>query len=118
MSQYIAANQASQKAFFKQLKKYYGFYTGGFLAFLLLLAGTAATRLLGRSSLLDANTFTIASVVLLASVVQSAIEMSEKRYGVPLQPLTALVVLTLVMKTMERIRRPSTSRASGDACHA
>jgi cation/acetate symporter len=38
MSQYIAANQATQKAFFQQLKKYYGFYTGGFLAFILLLA--------------------------------------------------------------------------------
>ena len=38
MSQYIAANQASQKAFFGQLKKYYGFYTGGFLLFLLALA--------------------------------------------------------------------------------
>ena len=38
MSQYIAANQATQKAFFQQLKKYYGFYTGGFLVFLFALA--------------------------------------------------------------------------------
>ena len=38
MSQYIAANQASQKAFFQQLKKYYGFYTVGFLGFLIALA--------------------------------------------------------------------------------
>src|SRR5881409_958313 len=38
MSQYIAANQATQKAFFQQLKKYYSFYTIGFLAFLLALA--------------------------------------------------------------------------------
>jgi cation/acetate symporter len=37
-SQYVAANQASQKAFFQQLKKYYGFYTIGFLAFLVFLA--------------------------------------------------------------------------------
>ena len=38
MSQYIAANQASQRAFYQQLKKYYSFYTGGFLLFLLALA--------------------------------------------------------------------------------
>ena len=38
MSAYIAANQASQKQFFAQLKKYYGFYTIGFLAFLVALA--------------------------------------------------------------------------------
>jgi cation/acetate symporter len=38
MSQYIQANQASQKAFFQQLKKYYGFYTIGFIGFLLALA--------------------------------------------------------------------------------
>ena len=38
MSQYIAANQASQKAFFAQLKKYYLFYTIGFLSFVLALA--------------------------------------------------------------------------------
>jgi cation/acetate symporter len=38
MSQYIAANQASQRAFYQQLKKYYGFYTVGFLSFLVLLA--------------------------------------------------------------------------------
>ena len=38
MSQYIAANQASQKAFFQQLKKYYGFYTIGFIGFLIALA--------------------------------------------------------------------------------
>jgi len=38
MSQYIAANQATQKAFFQQLKKYYGFYTLGFLGFLVFLA--------------------------------------------------------------------------------
>lgn len=37
-SQYVAANQASNKAFFHQLKKYYSFYTVGFLAFLILLA--------------------------------------------------------------------------------
>src|SRR5687767_14409997 len=37
-SQYVAANQASQKEFFGQLKKYYGFYTIGFLAFLVALA--------------------------------------------------------------------------------
>jgi cation/acetate symporter len=37
-SQYIAANQASNKAFYGQLKKYYGFYTVGFLAFLVALA--------------------------------------------------------------------------------
>jgi cation/acetate symporter len=38
MSQYIAANQASQRQFFQQLKKYYGFYTIGFLGFLIALA--------------------------------------------------------------------------------
>src|SRR5688500_14938370 len=38
MSQYIQANQDSQKAFYGQLKKYYGFYTIGFLAFLIALA--------------------------------------------------------------------------------
>jgi len=38
MSQYIQANQASQKQFFQQLKKYYGFYTIGFITFLVLLA--------------------------------------------------------------------------------
>jgi cation/acetate symporter len=38
MSAYIAANQASNKAFFAQLKKYYGFYTIGFLVFLVALA--------------------------------------------------------------------------------
>ena len=38
MSQYIAANQATQRAFFQQLKKYYGFYTIGFITFLVLLA--------------------------------------------------------------------------------
>jgi cation/acetate symporter len=38
MSQYVAANQATQKAFFQQLKKYYLFYTVGFLGFLLALA--------------------------------------------------------------------------------
>ena len=38
MSQYIAANQATQKQFFQQLKKYYGFYTVGFLAFIIALA--------------------------------------------------------------------------------
>jgi cation/acetate symporter len=38
MSQYIAANQASQRAFFQQLKKYYGFYTIGFIGFLVALA--------------------------------------------------------------------------------
>jgi cation/acetate symporter len=38
MSQYIAANQATQKQFFQQLKKYYGFYTIGFLGFLIVLA--------------------------------------------------------------------------------
>jgi cation/acetate symporter len=38
MSQYIQANQATQKAFFQQLKKYYSFYTIGFLAFLVALA--------------------------------------------------------------------------------
>ena len=38
MSQYIAANQATQKAFFQQLKKYYLFYTVGFIGFLLALA--------------------------------------------------------------------------------
>ena len=38
MSQYIAANQASQKQFFAQLKKYYGFYTIGFIGFLVALA--------------------------------------------------------------------------------
>ena len=38
MSQYIAANQATQRAFYKQLKKYYGFYTVGFLAFIIALA--------------------------------------------------------------------------------
>ncbi|MDQ3025407.1 MAG: cation acetate symporter [Pseudomonadota bacterium] len=37
-SQYVAANQATQKQFFQQLKKYYGFYTGGFLLFLFALA--------------------------------------------------------------------------------
>jgi cation/acetate symporter len=37
-SQYVAANQASNKAFFGQLKKYYGFYTVGFLVFLVALA--------------------------------------------------------------------------------
>jgi cation/acetate symporter len=38
MSQYVQANQASQKQFFQQLKKYYGFYTIGFLSFLIALA--------------------------------------------------------------------------------
>jgi cation/acetate symporter len=38
MSAYIQANQATQKAFFQQLKKYYGMYTGGFLAFIVFLA--------------------------------------------------------------------------------
>jgi cation/acetate symporter len=38
MSQYIQANQASQKAFFGQLKKYYLFYTVGFISFLIALA--------------------------------------------------------------------------------
>src|SRR5215212_5531019 len=38
MSAYIAANQATQKAFFQQLKKYYGFYTIGFIGFLVFLA--------------------------------------------------------------------------------
>jgi cation/acetate symporter len=38
MSQYIQANQATQKAFFQQLKKYYGLYTGGFIAFIIALA--------------------------------------------------------------------------------
>jgi len=38
MSQYIAANQASQRQFYTQLKKYYGFYTIGFIAFLVFLA--------------------------------------------------------------------------------
>jgi cation/acetate symporter len=37
-SQYVAANQASNRAFFGQLKKYYGFYTVGFLVFLVALA--------------------------------------------------------------------------------
>ena len=38
MNQYVQANQATQKQFFQQLKKYYGFYTGGFLLFLFALA--------------------------------------------------------------------------------
>ena len=38
MSQYIAANQATQRSFYNQLKKYYGFYTVGFLAFIIALA--------------------------------------------------------------------------------
>ena len=38
MSQYIAANQATQRQFYGQLKKYYGFYTIGFLAFIVALA--------------------------------------------------------------------------------
>ena len=38
MSQYIAANQASQKQFYGQLKKYYSFYTVGFIVFLVFLA--------------------------------------------------------------------------------
>jgi cation/acetate symporter len=38
MSQYIVANQATQKAFFQQLKKYYLFYTVGFIGFLVALA--------------------------------------------------------------------------------
>jgi len=37
-NQYVAANQATQRAFFQQLKKYYSFYTIGFLAFLFALA--------------------------------------------------------------------------------
>jgi cation/acetate symporter len=37
-SQYASANQASQRAFFGQLKKYYGFYTIGFITFLIFLA--------------------------------------------------------------------------------
>ncbi|HEX5130840.1 MAG TPA: VC_2705 family sodium/solute symporter, partial [Usitatibacter sp.] len=37
-SQYASANQASQRAFFGQLKKYYGFYTIGFISFLIFLA--------------------------------------------------------------------------------
>jgi cation/acetate symporter len=38
MSQYIQANQATQRAFFGQLKKYYLFYTVGFISFLIALA--------------------------------------------------------------------------------
>jgi cation/acetate symporter len=34
----MSAQTSSNKAFFNQLKKYYSFYTGGFIAFLILLA--------------------------------------------------------------------------------
>ena len=37
-SQYLAANQSSQRQFYQQLKKYYGFYTIGFISFLVFLA--------------------------------------------------------------------------------
>src|SRR5687767_6281634 len=64
-SQYVAANQASQKEFFGQLKKYYGFYTIGFLAFLVALA---IAEQMGLSRQWIGYCFLFATIVLYAMI--------------------------------------------------
>jgi cation/acetate symporter len=64
-SQYVAANQASQKAFFQQLKKYYGFYTGGFLLF---LAALAVAEQMGMSRRWIGYWFLFATIALYAGI--------------------------------------------------
>jgi cation/acetate symporter len=65
MSGYVAANQATQKAFFQQLKKYYLFYTGGFLLFLFALA---AAEQLGMSRKWIGYWFLFATIALYAGI--------------------------------------------------
>src|SRR5687767_9362506 len=64
-SQYVAANQASQKEFFAQLKKYYGFYTIGFLLFLLALA---VAEQMGMSKRWIGYWFLFATIALYAGI--------------------------------------------------
>ena len=65
MSQYIQANQANQKAFFQQLKKYYSFYTIGFLAFLFALA---VAEQMGMSRKWIGYWFLFATIALYAAI--------------------------------------------------
>ncbi|MBC8022714.1 MAG: cation acetate symporter, partial [Burkholderiales bacterium] len=65
MSAYIQANQASQKAFFQQLKKYYSFYTIGFLSFLAFLA---VAEQMGMSRKWIGYWFLFATIALYAAI--------------------------------------------------
>jgi cation/acetate symporter len=65
MSAYIQANQATQKQFFQQLKKYYGMYTGGFIAFIVFLA---VAEQMGMSKKWIGYWFLFATIALYAGI--------------------------------------------------